>query len=183
MVTGPTAMAVAAMEAAVATDQTRSRGSFGLRAEPPASSPLTDEDLSARGKELFRQVRAEEAANMSEDEKRQKREQAEERRDALCDVAIDGADLALTMARSRPASGCSGGHPLRSELNTPTPEDGFGFLSGQLDPGFGLGDTVSGIAGAVGDACGTIGGAVGDVVGAVGDTVGGVVSGIGDLLP
>jgi hypothetical protein len=120
---------------------------------------------------------------MSDEEARQRREQAEVRRDALCDVAIDGVDLALSMARSRSASGCSGGHPLRSEVDTTTSGDGVGFLSGSLDSGPGLGDAVSGIAGAVGDACGAVGGAVGDVVGAVGDAVGGVVSGIGDLLP
>ena len=171
------------MEVAVAIDETGSRGSFGLRAEPPAAAALTDAELSTRGKELFRQVRAEEAANMSEDEKRRKREQAEERRDALADVAADGLDLAITVARSRSGCNSPGGHPLRSEVNTTTSGEGYGFLSGPLDPGLGLGDAVSGIAGAVGDACGTVGGAVGDVVGAVGDAVGGVVSGIGDLLP
>ncbi len=153
---------------------------FGRRATPPpAASPLTDEELSARGKELFRQVRTEDAANLSEDEKRRKREEAEERREGLCDAAIEGVDLALSVARSRSVGGCSGGHPLRSGVNTPTSGDGFGFLSGSLDSGPGLGDAVSGIAGAVGEACG----AVGDVAGAVGDVVGGVVSGIGDLLP
>jgi hypothetical protein len=170
------AVMAAATEVAVAIDQTGTRSSFGLRAEPPAAVALTDAELSARGKELFRQVRAEEAANMSEDEKRRKREQAEERRETLADIAADGLDLAITVARSRSAGTSSGGHPLRSEVSTTPSGDGFGFLSGSLDPGFGLGDAVSGIAGAVGDACGTVGGAVGDVVG-------GVVSGIGDLLP
>ena len=177
------AVMAAAMEVAVAIDQTGTRSSFGLRPEPPASAALTDAELSARGKEMFRQVRAEEAANMSEDEKRRKREQAEERRDTMWDLATDGVDLAITVARSRSAGTSSGGHPLRSEVNTTSSGEGYGFLSGSLDPGFGLGDAVSGIAGAVGDACGTVGGAVGDVAGAVGDMVGGVVSGIGDLLP
>jgi len=173
----------AAMEVAVAIDQTGARNSFGLRAEPPAPAALSDEELSVRGKELFRQVRAEEAASMSEEEKRRKREQAEDRRDAMWDLATDGVDLAITVARSRSAGPSSGGYPLRSDLNTTTSGDGVGFLSGSLDPGLGVGDAVSGMAGAVGDACGTVGGAVGDVAGAVGDMLGGVVSGIGDLLP
>ncbi|MFZ4533213.1 MAG: hypothetical protein ACOYOJ_15535 [Alsobacter sp.] len=159
------AVMAAAMEVAVAIDQTSSRSSFGSRAERPASSALTDAELSASANELFRQVRAEDAATMSEDEKRRKREQAEEQRDALCDIAIDGADMALSVARSRSAGGNSGGYPLRSEMNTTTSGDGFGFLSGSVDSGPGLGDTVSGIAGAVGD------------------VVGGVVGGICDLLP
>ena len=176
-------MAAAAMEVAVAIDQTGARNSFGLRTEPPVPAALSDEELSARGKELFRQVRAEEAATMSEDEKRRKREQAEDRRDAMWDLASDGVDLAISVARSRSAGPSSGGLPLRSDVNTPTSGDGFGFLSGPLDPGVGLGDGVAGIAGAVGDACGTVGGAVGDVAGAVGDMLGGVVGGLGDLLP
>ena len=177
------AMAAVAMEVVVATDQAGSRNSFGLRTEPPVPAALSDEELSARGKELFRQVRAEEAATMSEDEKRRKREQAEDRRDAMWDLASDGVDLAISVARSRSAGPSSGGLPLRSDVNTPTSGDGFGFLSGPLDPGVGLGDGVAGIAGAVGDACGTVGGAVGDVAGAVGDMLGGVVGGLGDLLP
>jgi hypothetical protein len=150
---------------------------FGRRATPPpAASPLTDEELSARGKELFRQVRAEDAANLSEDEKRRKREEAEERREALCDVAIEGVDLALSVARSRSAGAGPAPRPCPTEARPSPSGEEAGFLSGSLDPGAGLGDAVTGIVGSVGEACGAVGGVVGDVVG-------GVVSGIGDLLP
>jgi hypothetical protein len=150
---------------------------FGRRATPPpAASPLTDEELSARGKELFRQVRAEDAANLSEDEKRRKREEAEERREALWDVAIEGVDLALSVARSRSPGAGPAPRPCPTEARPSPSGEEAGFLSGSLDPGAGLGDAVTGIVGSVGEACGAVGGVVGDAVG-------GVVSGIGDLLP